>query len=566
MLTRLLLLLLLAPLVPAPALAVPSARFFKCAPPQGGPDTFPYPFPAVPRQPVTVQTSYSGLGGTGHGQASFPGASPSWGEANSVATSVNVSKVLNAFGSPGSAQTGEELGRSNELWEVTSDLDDFTFSAFVALVCSSAPCGAQSLVNVRLRDVGGSHGATLPRFSALAPDDYDLSPYAPATVSVTGRTTYVPGKGTITKLDESAEIRISQALIFRQWTATDLFAGRVHPTPASTTVNGIPKQFMQVLPPTPRFNFSQVGAGHASQYHHFNWYQELYDYRRGSTGPTDGVHMTPAELKRDRDWQDRWYGPDPALNRQFGAKVDKYLPYFDEELIAGRDAYFWSNRQHGLFFQDIPKLKQVGDQAFYRTVLLGVRPDGICENLSKSGAENAAEFKFAWSYRQTSPPKTGTGSIVQLLENIDDTIEGVGEGEVTLIATGEDAGDFEGLVDEDGDLSVAATDNCPTRYNFDQSETDGDGVGDACDDCTEIANELQIDTDLDGYGNACDADLNQDGIVNFADLAILKGKFFQQDANADLTGDNLVNFADLARMKALFFQPPGPSGLHPQAP
>ena len=57
-----------------------------------------------------------------------------------------------------------------------------------------------------------------------------------------------------------------------------------------------------------------------------------------------------------------------------------------------------------------------------------------------------------------------------------------------------------------------------------------------------------------------------DGIVNFADLAILKGKFFQQDANADLTGDNLVNFADLARMKALFFQPPGPSGLHPQAP
>lgn len=566
MLTRLLLLLLLASLVPEPALAVPSARFFKCAPPQGPPESFPYPFPAEPRQAVTVQRSYSGLSGGTAASASFPGASPSWGEATGVATSVNVGKVMNAFASPAGANIGEELGRSNEAWTVNSRFHDFGFSAFVSIICGSTPCGPQNIQGFRLQSVGGNRFLSLPRFSPNAPDAYDLSPYAAATVNVSLATTYVPGKGSISSLDETADIRIDQALIFRPWATTDLFAGRVHPTPAYATVQGIPKQHMKVLPPTARFNFSQVGAGHASQYHHFNWYQELYDYRRDSTSPADGVHMTAAELKRDRDWQDRGFGPDPALNSQFGAKVDKYLPYFDEELIAGRDSYFWSNRQHGLFFQDIPKLKKVGDQAFYRTVLLGVRPDGVCENLSKAPVANAAEFKFAWSYRQTSPPDTGTGSIVQLLENVDETIAGVGEGEVTLIATGEDAGDFEGLVDEDFDQSVALTDNCASTYNFDQLDTEADGVGDACDDCMLVANELQIDTDLDGYGNACDADLNQDGIVNFADLAILKGRFFQQDANADLTGDNLVNFADLARMKALFFQPPGPSGLHPQAP
>jgi len=39
----------------------------------------------------------------------------------------------------------------------------------------------------RLRDLGSSHGATLPRFDPNAPDSYDLSPYAPATVAVTVR-------------------------------------------------------------------------------------------------------------------------------------------------------------------------------------------------------------------------------------------------------------------------------------------------------------------------------------------------------------------------------------------
>lgn len=97
------------------------------------------------------------------------------------------------------------------------------------------------------------------------------------------------------------------------------------------------------------------------------------------------------------------------------------------------------------------------------------------------------------------------------------------------------------------------------------ADSDGDGVADANDVCILVPDGLaqphpQRDTDGDGYGNLCDADLNGDGIVNFADLAILRRVFFGRDPDADLDGDGVVNFSDLARMRAAFFQPPGPSG------
>jgi hypothetical protein len=94
-------------------------------------------------------------------------------------------------------------------------------------------------------------------------------------------------------------------------------------------------------------------------------------------------------------------------------------------------------------------------------------------------------------------------------------------------------------------------------------DSDGDGVPDTADDCTVVADPAQRDTNGDGFGNACDADLNDDGIVNFADLARMKSVFFGTDDDADLNGDGVVNFADLAIMKKSFFKKPGPAAGKP---
>ena len=95
---------------------------------------------------------------------------------------------------------------------------------------------------------------------------------------------------------------------------------------------------------------------------------------------------------------------------------------------------------------------------------------------------------------------------------------------------------------------------------FDQ---DRDLVPNVTDNCTLVRNTLQLDVGGDGYGNACDADITNDGIVNFADLAQLKRAFYTNDPIADLNADGVVNFADLAVMKKSFFKKPGPAAGKP---
>ena len=122
--------------------------------------------------------------------------------------------------------------------------------------------------------------------------------------------------------------------------------------------------------------------------------------------------------------------------------------------------------------------------------------------------------------------------------------------------------DGDGLADfyEDKNLNGVADvgESDPLQY-----DTDGDGWKDGIDNCSLKTNADQRDTDGDGFGNVCDPDLNNDGIVNDTDLAIMKTKFYTTDPDADLNGDGSVNTGDLAILKSLNGKPPGPSGLVP---
>ncbi|MBT8130865.1 MAG: thrombospondin type 3 repeat-containing protein [Gammaproteobacteria bacterium] len=100
-------------------------------------------------------------------------------------------------------------------------------------------------------------------------------------------------------------------------------------------------------------------------------------------------------------------------------------------------------------------------------------------------------------------------------------------------------------------------------------DSEGDLVKDFMDNCILDPNTDQFDSNADGFGNLCDADINNDSIVNFADLNLLSQAFFANpelpnwNPDADLDNSGLVNFADLSIMSALFFLAPGPSGIAP---
>lgn len=99
----------------------------------------------------------------------------------------------------------------------------------------------------------------------------------------------------------------------------------------------------------------------------------------------------------------------------------------------------------------------------------------------------------------------------------------------------------------------------------DTQDVDSDGVVDANDNCVTVPNTSQLDTDGDGYGNQCDADLNNDELTNFQDLALLANAFLSSpgqpnwNADSDLNDDGQVNFLDFVAMSDLFFSPPGTS-------
>ncbi|MBI5787315.1 MAG: carboxypeptidase regulatory-like domain-containing protein [Candidatus Schekmanbacteria bacterium] len=106
--------------------------------------------------------------------------------------------------------------------------------------------------------------------------------------------------------------------------------------------------------------------------------------------------------------------------------------------------------------------------------------------------------------------------------------------------------------------------NCNGQTDEGYTDTDKDKIANCIDNCLLVSNPNQRDSNGDGCGNICDADLDNDGYVSFADLALLKAAFgtcigdpkYNQDADFD--GDNCVSFGDLAILKKYFGKNPGP--------
>jgi hypothetical protein len=100
----------------------------------------------------------------------------------------------------------------------------------------------------------------------------------------------------------------------------------------------------------------------------------------------------------------------------------------------------------------------------------------------------------------------------------------------------------------------------------DVDDLDGDGVPDWKDNCTLVPNRNQRDTNKDEFGNICDPDLNNDMIVDFADLIILRKCWSRENLftsiceDADLDGNGRVEVLDLRILIRYWGGPPGPAG------
>jgi len=97
---------------------------------------------------------------------------------------------------------------------------------------------------------------------------------------------------------------------------------------------------------------------------------------------------------------------------------------------------------------------------------------------------------------------------------------------------------------------------------------DGDGVPDSLDNCSTKANPAQDDTDGDYCGNVCDCDFNQDGKCGIPDFGPFSIHFGMPNSALyqcvePISDANVLNVADFGCFSAGFGGIPGPSGTTP---
>jgi len=101
-------------------------------------------------------------------------------------------------------------------------------------------------------------------------------------------------------------------------------------------------------------------------------------------------------------------------------------------------------------------------------------------------------------------------------------------------------------------------------------DTDADGIVDALDNCSTRSNATQVDSNNDGFGNRCDGDLNNNGSTNAQDTVLYRQQLGQPSVAptynaADINTNGSVNAQDTTLFRQLLGAGPGPSGLcsHP---
>ncbi|MBE9516520.1 MAG: thrombospondin type 3 repeat-containing protein, partial [Proteobacteria bacterium] len=89
---------------------------------------------------------------------------------------------------------------------------------------------------------------------------------------------------------------------------------------------------------------------------------------------------------------------------------------------------------------------------------------------------------------------------------------------------------------DDWDLILDVSDNCPLITNQLQIDRDHDNIGDVCDYCEDVANTDQSDIDSDGLGDVCDIDKDGDGVTT-TDNCPANYNPSQTDTDGDGIGD-----------------------------